>query len=110
MGSIRGFRCAQCRAEILAPVRPGRVASEAAWTPPVLCCGSPLRLVDSGEGSLASLPQRRFGRCPRCGYEFRVVLHSAGAFVCTLCQTDFVISNPQREGQATTAMRTPTDG
>ena len=109
MGNLRGFRCEQCRAEILAPVRPSSVVNEAAWMPPVLCCGSPLRPLDSGEGLLASLPQRRFGRCPRCGYKIRIVVHSAGAFVCTLCRTEFVISDPPREGWTMAATRTSAD-
>jgi hypothetical protein len=109
MGSLRGFRCERCRAELLARPEPRPLTDRRAWTPPVLCCGKPLRALDP-EQILSVTPTRRRGACcPRCGYQVRVVVHPAGSLVCMVCQTDLVIpgDTPDRNDRATTAV-TPT--
>jgi hypothetical protein len=91
MGSVLGFRCGVCRAEVLVASDPGGLPSRVEWTPPILCCGQPLRPI---EPELVTLPQgtrRRVAQCPRCGYEVRLIVHPAGHLGCMLCQTDFAI-------------------
>ncbi|MBI4198985.1 MAG: hypothetical protein HY535_00730 [Chloroflexi bacterium] len=102
MASIRGFRCAQCRAEVLATAEPAALIGRSAWTPPLLCCGQPLKSLEADQ-VLSVLPtRRRVARCPRCGYKVRLVVHPAGSLVCMPCQTDFLIigGNPDQDDQA----------
>ncbi|MFI5342393.1 MAG: hypothetical protein ACHQ7N_21485, partial [Candidatus Methylomirabilales bacterium] len=89
MGSIRAFRCEWCHAEVLATARHAAVIGGAAWTPPVLCCGQPLRLLETGQVLSARLPRRRVARCARCGYEVCVIVHPVRALVCAVCQAEF---------------------
>ena len=109
MGSVRGFRCQRCHAEILAtdPERAGRPG----WTPPVLCCGEPLRPL-AVDQVMAGLPvgafrRGRLARCPRCGYRVRVVVHPAGLLACLICQKEFEIvaheAGTREETEATVA-------
>lgn len=93
MGSIRGFRCEWCHAEVLATARHASVTGRRAWTPPVLCCGQPLRPLETGQVLSAGLPRRRMARCARCGYEVWVIVHPVGALVCAVCQADFVVGD-----------------
>ncbi len=94
MGSVRGFRCQRCCAEVLAadPERVGRPG----WAPPVLCCGEPLRPLAPDQvltGILVgALARGRLARCPRCGYRVRLVVHPAGPLVCLICQKEFEIA------------------
>ena len=91
MSSIQGFRCEQCRAELLAPPVTTNLDGRPGWTPPVLCCGRPLRLLDTGQVLSATLLSRRLARCPRCGYQVRLIVQPMSPLVCRVCQTDFVI-------------------
>ena len=98
MGSIQGFRCGQCRAEVLATPVTNNLDGRLGWTPPVLCCGRPLRLLDTGEVLSATLLPRRIARCPRCGYQVRLIVQPTSPLVCMVCQTDLVTpgENPDR--------------
>jgi DNA-directed RNA polymerase subunit RPC12/RpoP len=100
MSSLSGFRCGRCRAELLARAEPGPSAERKGWTPPVLCCGQPLRALEPDQLVLIMPSRRRAARCPRCGYQIRLVVHPAGSLVCMVCQTDFVIleGTPERPG------------
>ncbi len=89
MGSIRGFRCGVCRAEVLVASNPSALASRVEWTPPILCCGQPLRPLEPELVTLLQGTRRRVAQCPRCGYEVRLIIHPAGHLGCMLCQTDF---------------------
>ncbi len=91
MGSLCGFRCERCRAEVLARPESGPLTDRTAWTPPVLCCGQPLRTLEPDQVLLVTPSRRRALRCPRCGYQVRVVVHPAGSLVCMVCQTDLVL-------------------
>jgi len=98
MSSIQGFRCGQCRAELLARPVATNLNIKSGWTPPVLCCGQPLRLLDTGHVlSAPSLPCR-IACCPRCGYQVRLVVQPLRPLACLICQTDFVTlgGNPDR--------------
>ena len=102
MGSILGFRCGQCRAELLAGPGPANHIGRPVYAPPVLCCGETLRLLDTGQVWSAPLIPRRVARCPRCGYQIRVIVHPAGPLVCVPCQRALIIigGNPDRDDQA----------
>ena len=91
MESIRGFRCRVCRAELLAPAELGGFAGRSGGAPPVLCCGQPLRPLETDRNLAGLLTRRHVACCPRCGYKVRVVAHPAGPLVCMVCQTNFVI-------------------
>ena len=90
MSSIQGFRCAHCRAEFLTTLEPGTF-NRPGSTPPVLCCGQPLRLLDTGQVLSVPPVPRRIACCPRCGYQMRLVIQPTEPLVCMVCQTDFVI-------------------
>jgi hypothetical protein len=90
MGSIQGFRCGQCRAELLATLGSPTLNGRLGWTPPVLCCGQPLRLLDTGQVLSAPMLLRRIAHCPRCRYLVRLVVQPMSPLVCVVCQTDFV--------------------
>lgn len=106
MGSVRGFRCAVCRAEVLTALTPAGPAPRVEWTPPILCCGQPLRALEPELVAPPTGSQRRVARCPRCGFEVRIIVHPAGPLVCMLCQTEFAISggNPGPIDPATTRL------
>ncbi len=91
MSSLRGFRCQQCRAEVLA----SGPAACTDWTPPILCCGAPLHPLSPdqilAEILLGVLAHGRVARCPRCGYRIRVVVHPARRLVCRSCHTNLTI-------------------
>ncbi|MFI5342078.1 MAG: hypothetical protein ACHQ7N_19850 [Candidatus Methylomirabilales bacterium] len=89
MGSIRGFRCEHCHAEVLATSSHAAVIGGAAWTPPVLCCGQPLRPLETGQVLSAKLPRRRTVHCPRCGFEVGIIVHPVRPLVCAVCQAEF---------------------
>jgi hypothetical protein len=91
MGSVRGFRCQVCRAELLATAELGGLASPTGGAPPILCCGQPLRPLEPDQILVGLLTRRHVACCPRCGYKVRVIVHPAGPLVCMVCQTDFVI-------------------
>jgi hypothetical protein len=111
MGSLRGFRCERCRAELLARSEPRPLMDRRAWTPPVLCCGRPLRALDPEQILLFTPSRHRGACCPRCGFQVRVVVHPAGSLVCMVCQTDLVIlaSTPDRNDRVTTAVTPAAD-
>jgi len=90
MGSIHAFRCGQCRSELLSTPGPANL-SRPGWTPPVLCCGQPLRLLDTAQVLSASLVPRRIARCPRCGCQVRLIVQPTGPLTCVVCQIDLVI-------------------
>jgi len=92
MGSIRGYRCTSCRGELLATSEPAIRPARPTWTPPVLCCGQPLRPLDPAEILTAMLPYGRPWACPRCGYQVRIVVHPASPLVCMLCQIEYTLS------------------
>ena len=89
---IRGFRCGQCRAEVLVTSGPANGLDRRRWSPPVLCCGKPLRQLDTSE-VVSPLFARRRACCPQCGYQLLIVVHPAEGFVCQVCQKDFAISS-----------------
>lgn len=91
MASMQGFRCRQCRMELLAKPDPARHLELTGWTPPILCCGQSLQPLTPDQVLSVPLPRRRLARCPRCGYQVRVVIHPVGALVCMLCQREFVL-------------------
>jgi hypothetical protein len=86
MGSIRGFRCGQCRGEVLATAKWADPLDRREWTPPLLCCGQLLQPLDVGQILFAIPPPRRKARCPRCGYAVQVVVHPARGLTCLNCQ------------------------
>ena len=87
MGSIRGLRCDHCHTEVLATASHAAVIGGAAWTYPVLCCGQPLRPLETGQVLSTTLPRRRVARCGRCGYEVCVIVHPARVLVCAIWPT-----------------------
>jgi DNA-directed RNA polymerase subunit RPC12/RpoP len=112
MGSIRGFRCEQCRTELLAAPDPARREHREEWVPRISCCGQPLKRLPPDQLASADLLPRRAARCPRCGYEVGLVVRPAGSLVCMVCRTDFVIGegHPDRDDQDTPLMdQTPPD-
>ncbi len=90
MSSIQGFRCGQCRAELLTTSEPANL-HRSGWTPPVLCCGQPLRPLDTGQVLSIPLVPRRVARCPRCSYKVCLIVQPISPLVCMVCQMDFVI-------------------
>jgi hypothetical protein len=94
MGSVRGYRCTSCRGELLTTAEPRVPAGRPNWTPPVLCCGQPLRPLDADQILPAMLTRGRLARCPRCGCQVRVIVHPVHPPVCMLCQLEFVLEAP----------------
>jgi DNA-directed RNA polymerase subunit RPC12/RpoP len=94
MGSVRGYRCTSCRGELLATAEPAVSAGRPNWTPPVLCCGQPLRPLDPDQVLPAMLTRGRMARCPRCGYQVRMIVHPVTPPVCMLCQLEFTLMEP----------------
>jgi DNA-directed RNA polymerase subunit RPC12/RpoP len=109
MSSLWGFRCDICRAEFLVKAGPGLPSDRTGWSPPVLCCGRPLRRLEVDQVLLVMPSQRRAARCPRCGYQVRLVVHPAGSLVCLACQTDLLLleGTPDRTDRASAPV-TPT--
>ncbi len=95
MGSVRAFRCQRCRAEVLTSAEAPGLNGRPDWTPPVLCCGEPLQPLAPDQflaGLLVgSLARGRVARCPRCGYQVRLVVHPASTLMCMICQKPFEI-------------------
>lgn len=59
--------------------------------PPVLCCGQPLRPLETGQVLSATLPRRRTAHCPRCGFEVGIVVYPVRPLVCAICQAEFAV-------------------
>jgi DNA-directed RNA polymerase subunit RPC12/RpoP len=93
MGSVRGYRCTRCRGELAVAGESGVPAGRPSWTPPVLCCGAPLHPLDADQVLPAMLTRGRIARCPRCGYQVRVIVHTTSPPVCMLCQMEFVMTD-----------------
>ena len=95
MSSVRGFRCQRCRGEVLAAAEVPGMADRPDGTPPVLCCGAPLRPLPPdqilAEILVGVLARGRLARCPRCGYRIRLVVHPAGRLVCRSCHSNLTI-------------------
>jgi hypothetical protein len=89
MGGIRGFRCNQCHAELITGRSPGGAQIAADRSPPILCCGHPLRALRPDEVVAAMPVRRQVAQCPRCGYVVDLVVHPPGPLVCVLCQIEF---------------------
>lgn len=100
MGSVRGYRCTSCRGELVATSEPAGQAGRPNWTPPVLCCGQALRPLDADQILPAMLTRGRVARCPRCGYQVRVVVHPVSPPICMLCQLEFSLDAGPSEGAA----------
>ncbi len=100
MGSVRGYRCASCRGELLATAEAAMSAGRPNWTPPVLCCGQPLRPLDPDQLLPAMLTRGRMARCPRCGYQVRMIVHPVTPPVCMLCQLEFTLLDAPGAGKA----------
>jgi len=100
MGSMRGFRCEWCHAEVLATSRHAAVNGGAEWILPVRCCGQTLRPLETGQVLSAKLPRRRTAHCSRCGFEVCIIVHPVRALFCTICQAEFSVG----EGDANAAM------
>lgn len=100
MASIRGFRCSHCRAELVAPASPPHSAPS---SPKLLCCGQPVRPVETGQVVAARLPRHRVARCPRCDFEVRVVVRPEGPLVCRGCGRELTIREavPGKEDRIT---------
>ncbi len=111
MGSLWGFRCERCRAEVVARPEPGPLTDRRAWTPPILCCGQPLSAIDPDQLPLFMPSRRRGARCPRCGYQVGIVVHFSAPLVCMVCQADFVMirGRVDRDDRATTPVMPTSD-
>ncbi len=95
---IQEYRCGQCRAEVLA--MPGlRVG----WSPPVLCCGQPLRLLEPGLDRLVAIRPRQKARCPRCGYEVHLLAQPVTPLICMVCQVSLLPSGSRVRAEAASA-------
>jgi DNA-directed RNA polymerase subunit RPC12/RpoP len=105
MGSVRGYRCASCRGELVVAAEAGARADRPNWTPPVLCCGAPLHPLDADQVVPAILTRGRVARCPRCGYQVRVIVHTTSPPVCVLCQMEFVTTEAASAGAALAGSR-----
>lgn len=92
MAEIRAFYCGRCRAEVVAKSRPLASMNPTRWTPPVLCCGEPLRALETGDVGSLLLAHQRVACCPQCGLQLNVVVHPAAAFFCQVCQRGLIIS------------------
>jgi hypothetical protein len=91
MGSIQGFRCRDCRTEILASPALTDLRGHRAWTPPVLCCGKPLVPVDSDQILPTMLAVRRFAWCPLCGHRVRLIVQPLTSITCMICRGPLVV-------------------
>jgi len=97
MARMRGFRCGRCGAEILAASQPSSHAERRDWSPPILCCGQPLRSVEPDQVLPVQTSHRRILRCPRCDFQVQLIVHPADSLVCMLCQTEFVATQVNRD-------------
>lgn len=99
MGSIQGFRCRRCRGEIVASADPDHPLDRAVGPPQVLCCGRPVRPVETAQVLSTSLPSRRIARCPGCGFQVRVIVRPEGPMLCRLCGREMITRErvPERE-------------
>ncbi len=105
MGSVQGFRCGQCRAEIPATTRSGAPYWSVGPDRPVLCCGTPMRPLQLGQLPSLPLPRRRLLRCLRCGYSVWVIVQPVGALVCAGCQAECVAVSADVPAAETEAAR-----
>jgi hypothetical protein len=114
MGSMRAFRCQRCRAEVLARVEALRAGIRAAWMPPILCCGVPLRVAEPeavlGDILSGALAQGRAAHCPCCGFRIRLVVHPLGRLVCRDCRSDFMIGGREESAGGGQAGASTTSG
>jgi hypothetical protein len=101
MGSLQGFRCRQCRTELLArpPDRTGNPGAEG-WAPPLLCCGLLLRPFPTDQVVSARLRRPRRACCPVCGYSVQIVVHPDGPLVCAACRRELVLPIEKNPGWA----------
>jgi hypothetical protein len=90
VGSIRGFRCRWCEAEVLIQSRQPGISGRVEWATPIICCGELLQPLETGHVLSAWLPRRRLARCDWCGVEVYIVMQPERALVCTLCRADLV--------------------
>lgn len=102
MGGIRGFYCGRCRAEVLATSGLAANSDRTRWTPPISCCGQPLRPLETGEVITHLLAHRRLACCPQCGLQLTVVVHPVEALYCQVCQKELVISPKLQTGHPVT--------
>jgi hypothetical protein len=91
MGSIQGFKCRDCRTEILASPTLRDLRGHPGWTPPVLCCGKPLAPVDCDQILSTMLTIRRFAWCPLCRHRVRLIVQPFGVLTCMICQGPLVV-------------------
>lgn len=87
MSRLQGFRCPRCRLELLVR-RPAQLddASAAGWTPPLVCCGLPLRPLPLDHVPALPRRSRRDARCPGCGYSVQIIVRPAGPLLCAACR------------------------
>lgn len=91
MGNIQGFRCTRCRGEMVTSAGPEHSLDRAVSPPQVLCCGRPLRPVETAQVLSTSLPSRRIAHCPGCGFQVRVIVRPESPLLCRLCGRDMII-------------------
>lgn len=91
MGSVVGFRCRRCRAELVTPAAPAHPADRTGIFPAVLCCGQPVRPVETGQVLSVILPTRRLARCPACGVQVRIIVRPAGPLRCHSCGREMIV-------------------
>ncbi|MFB3818625.1 MAG: hypothetical protein ACE147_13265 [Candidatus Methylomirabilales bacterium] len=91
MSSVQGYRCRECRTEIVASPSPTDPRGGAGWLPPVLCCGRPLVPVDSDQILPTMLSLRRFAWCPPCGHRVRLIVQPPGAMTCMVCRGSLIV-------------------
>jgi hypothetical protein len=91
MSSVQGYRCRECRTEIVASPSAAQLGGRIEWTPPVLCCGQPLLPVDSDQILPTMLTLRRFAWCPPCGHRVRLIVQPLGAMTCMVCGGSLIV-------------------
>jgi len=98
VGSIHGFRCRECRTEVLASPALSDLREHRAWTPPVLCCGRALQPLDCDQIPPTMLALRRFAACPTCRQRVRLIVHPAGPLICMICHRELQLEKEVPDG------------
>ncbi len=109
MGSIQGFRCRECRTEILASPALADLRGHKGWTPPVLCCGRPLVPISCDQILPTMLAVRRFVCCPSCGQRARLIVQPSGPLTCMICHAALVLVT-EKDGNVSSTSAQPALG
>jgi hypothetical protein len=110
MSSVQGYRCRECRTEIVASPAQTDPRGRTEWRPPVLCCGQPLVPVDSDQILPTMLSLRRFAWCPPCGQRVRLIVQPLGAMTCMRCGGSLIVVIEKDAKQASQAAPQPALG